>query len=150
MKPKHQRLIFIVGMLAVVSIALALMLQQMRDNIVYFYAPSDIAQRMPPAQEFIRAGGLVQEGSVKSTGTQHHFILTDGQATVAVAYEGVLPSLFREGQGIIAEGQMQGGVMVARTILAKHDERYMPPEVAKALKEKNYWKENTTSLSPSP
>lgn len=141
MKLKHQRLLFISGMLVASAIALTLMLYQMRDNIVYFYAPADITAHPPAPQQFIRAGGLVQEGSVQSDGTAHRFMLTDGQATVDVVYIGALPSLFREGQGIIAEGHMKDGVVQATTILAKHDERYMPPEVAKALKAQNYWKE---------
>ena len=140
-KPKHQRLIFLLLMLAISGVGLAFFLSRLQENIVYFYAPSDILAKPPLAQQFIRAGGLVVVGTVQITGEKVQFQVTDGKTQMLVEYKGALPSLFRENQGVIAEGYFKDGVLKAENILAKHDEKYMPPEVANALKKNNYWQE---------
>ncbi len=141
MKAKHQRLIFVLLMLVISGVALAFFLSRIEDSIVYFYSPSDIKANPPPANKFIRAGGLVMEGSVRIMGEKVEFIITDGNAQIIVQYVGALPSLFRAGQGVISEGTFSNGTIKAVKILAKHDEKYMPPEVADALKKNNYWKD---------
>lgn len=138
MTRKQLRGFAIGGGVAILALALVLVLFAMRGAIVYFYAPSDLAAKsVKPGQRF-RLGGLVAKGSVvRGGGTKVDFGVTDTLETVKVRYDGVLPDLFREGQGVIAEGKLDGGgVFQADTVLAKHDETYMPPEVAKALKEK--------------
>ena len=118
-----------------------LVLFALRDTIVFFHTPSDVAEKQIPAGKRIRLGGLVAEGSVKrGEGTKVEFAITDTLKTIPVSYNGVLPDLFREGQGVVAEGKLDAaGRFVADTVLAKHDENYMPPEVAKALKEQGVW-----------
>ncbi len=138
MTRKQQRGVFIgVGIVAL-TVAVGLVLFVLQDSIVYFYTPSDVVEKnIAPGQRF-RLGGLVAEGSVqRGEGAKVTFIVTDTLKTLPVTYEGVLPDLFRERQGVVAEGMLtSSGVFVADTVLAKHDETYMPPEVAKALKEK--------------
>lgn len=113
----------------------------MRDGINFFRSPSQLAQNPPAEGEVFRLGGLVEEGSIqRGQGETVRFAVTDGGATVAVHYTGVLPDLFSEGQGMIGTGQMQDGIFVAREILAKHDETYMPKEVMDALKEQGVYK----------
>ncbi len=141
MKARHQRLLFFTIMLAISGSALAVFLNRIEDNIIYFYSPTDIITTPPPSIKFIRAGGLVVEGSVKIVEENAEFIITDGAQQITVKYVGALPSLFRAGQGIIAEGFFKEGVMKADKILAKHDEKYMPPEIAKSLKKTNHWRE---------
>ena len=122
----------------VLAVSLILVLFAMRGAIVYFYTPSDVVTKsVEPGQRF-RLGGLVAGGSVdRGEGTKVGFSVTDTLQTIKVRYDGVLPDLFREGQGVIAEGKLDGsGIFQADTVLAKHDENYMPPEVAKSLKEK--------------
>ncbi|HXF54118.1 MAG TPA: cytochrome c maturation protein CcmE [Hyphomicrobiaceae bacterium] len=124
-----------IGVLAVASL---LVLFALRDTIVFFHTPSEIAAKnVAPGQRF-RLGGLVADGSVKrGAGAEVEFAVTDTLASLRVVYRGVLPDLFREGQGVVAEGRLNdAGVFIADTVLAKHDETYMPPEVAKALKDK--------------
>ena len=138
MTRKQRRGLLIGGGVAVLALALVLVLFAMRGAIVYFYTPSDLAQKqLQPGQRF-RLGGLVEGGSVqRGAGTKVSFGVTDTLKTVNVRFDGVLPDLFREGQGVIAEGKLDAaGVFLADTVLAKHDETYMPPEVAKSLKEK--------------
>jgi cytochrome c-type biogenesis protein CcmE len=142
MKPKHQRLIFIILMLSLSAAALFWFLRQIEDNIVYFYAPSELDGKNIIAGENIRVGGLVVDGSIKSDGDTLIFALSDGKAQIMVNYVGIVPNLFRAGQGIVAEGELQGKVLLARQILAKHDENYMPPEVTKTLKNNNQWMGN--------
>lgn len=136
---RKQRRGIIIGLsVAVLSLAAILMLFAFRESIVFFHTPSDIADgKISPDKRF-RLGGLVAKDSVRrGVGTHVEFAVTDTLNTVYVTYEGVLPDLFREGQGVVAEGAIgAGGRFVADTVLAKHDENYMPPEVAKALKEK--------------
>jgi cytochrome c-type biogenesis protein CcmE len=120
--------------LAVVGIATALVLNAFQSNLVFFYSPSQIASKEAPTGRTFRLGGLVQEGSVKRDGVQVNFVVTDTAQTVAVKYSGILPDLFKEGKGVVAQGQLKDGVFEAREVLAKHDENYMPPEAAEALK----------------
>ena len=141
MTRKQRRLVLIGSSLAVLAVAAALVLNALRDSIVFFSTPTMAAERkIQPGQRF-RLGGLVQPGSlVRGEQLQVKFVVTDGSATLPVVYSGILPDLFREGQGIVSEGALDAaGVFKADTVLAKHDETYMPPEVAKALKEQGVW-----------
>lgn len=142
MTRKQKRMVLILGMLGGLAVAVGLVLFALSDSIVFFYTPSELAEKHVGAGQRFRLGGLVLEGSVKrGTGTQVAFTITDKIAVTPVRYEGVLPDLFGEGQGVVAEGRLDaGGTFLADTVLAKHDEKYMPPEVAKALKEKGVWK----------
>jgi len=133
MKTRHRRLAFAgIGVVAISAIV-ALVLNAFQSNLVFFYSPTQVAAQEAPAQRTFRIGGLVQEGSVVRQGVQVNFVITDTAKTVPVRYEGILPDLFKEGKGVVAQGQMQGSVFVAREVLAKHDENYMPPEAAEAL-----------------
>lgn len=136
---RKQRRGLLIGLgVGVLSLAAILMLFAFRQSIVFFHTPSDVtAHKIAPGVRF-RLGGLVAQGSVvRGEGTKVAFTVTDTLEKVPVSYEGILPDLFREGQGVVAEGTIAGdGHFVADTVLAKHDETYMPPEVAKALKEK--------------
>lgn len=131
----------IISALAVLLIAVGLVLVALRDSIVFFHTPSDLSAKAVPIGQRIRLGGLVATGSVKrGQGAEVEFAITDTAEQVTVRYRGVLPDLFREGQGVVTEGKLEEGkVFRADTVLAKHDENYMPPEVAKALKEKGLW-----------
>lgn len=144
MTRKQRRLILIGGALGVLVIAVALMLNAFRDSIVFFNSPSDVAQNHLAPVTRIRLGGLVKAGSVmRGDNLKIRFYVTDGSRDIAVAYQGVLPDLFREGQGVVAEGTLDaGGVFNADTILAKHDETYMPKQVAEALKKSGHWKDD--------
>jgi cytochrome c-type biogenesis protein CcmE len=138
MTRKQRRGLLIGGGVVVLALALVLVLFAMRGAIVYFYTPSDLAQKPVPAGQRFRLGGLVAEDSVqRGVGTKVSFGVTDTLQTINVRFDGVLPDLFREGQGVVAEGRLDSaGVFNADIVLAKHDETYMPPEVAKSLKEK--------------
>jgi cytochrome c-type biogenesis protein CcmE len=140
MKPKTRRLYVVLLALLALGTAAALVLNAFEDNLVFFYSPTDLkAKNVPPGQA-IRIGGLVEEGSLVKDGLNSHFKITDGAQTVAVAYTGNLPDLFREGQGIVTFGRLDaGGTFQAEEVLAKHDENYMPPEVADALKAAGQW-----------
>jgi len=137
MKPKRkQRLIFVVVLVLGVGAAVGLGIRAMGENMLYFYSPTQIKAGEAPAGRAVRVGGLVVEGSVqRETGKLDvHFDLTDNAEEVSVVYAGILPDLFREGQGIVAMGRIDdAGVFHAEEVLAKHDENYMPPEVADAL-----------------
>jgi cytochrome c-type biogenesis protein CcmE len=144
MTPKRKRLWLVVGSLAVLGCAATLVLTALNDNIVFFYSPTQIAEKKIPPERRFRMGGLVEAGSVKKSadGQVTSFTVTDTHKTVPVVYRGLLPDLFREGQGVVAEGSLGAdGVFAAREVLAKHDENYMPPEVAKAIKDAGQWKE---------
>ena len=144
MTPKRKRLWLVVGSLAVLGFAATLVLTALNDNIVFFYSPTQIAEKQIPPERRFRMGGLVEAGSVtrSADGQITRFKVTDTNKTVDVVYRGLLPDLFREGQGVVAEGTLgSDGVFSAREILAKHDENYMPPEVAKALKDSGQWKD---------
>jgi cytochrome c-type biogenesis protein CcmE len=136
MTPRQKRMTLVGLMLAGVAVAAFLGLTAFNKNLLYFYTPSQVAAGEAPKGYPFRIGGLVVQGSVKrSEGVTVHFDLTDGAATVPVTFSGILPDLFREGQGIISIGQMDdGGLFTASEVLAKHDENYMPPEVGDALK----------------
>jgi len=140
--PKRKRLWLLVGSLGVLAVAVALVLSALSDNIVFFYSPSQLAEKHVPAGRRCRIGGLVENGSLHKEGSEVRFRVTDLKRSVEVVYRGILPDLFREGQGVIAEGSLgPDGIFSAREVLAKHDEKYMPPEVAKALKETGRWQE---------
>jgi cytochrome c-type biogenesis protein CcmE len=138
MTRKQRRGVLIGVGMAVLTVAVGLVLFALRDSIVFFHTPSDLAEKPIAAGERFRLGGLVAAGSVRrGQGTKVEFVVTDTLKTVPVAYEGVLPDLFREGQGVVTEGKLTPeGTFVADSVLAKHDENYMPPEVAKALEAK--------------
>jgi cytochrome c-type biogenesis protein CcmE len=152
MTRKRRRLILIGGGLAVLAIAVALVLGALRDSIVFFNSPSDVADRHVAAGARIRLGGLVKPGSlVRGDNLKIRFEVTDGKSELPVAYQGALPDLFREGQGVVAEGALDGlGVFNADTILAKHDETYMPKEVADALKRSGHWKDDYGPRAAAP
>jgi cytochrome c-type biogenesis protein CcmE len=136
MKPRHKRLALIGGVVASVAVAAGLVLNAFQSNLVFFYSPSQVVAKEAPAGRTFRVGGLVKEGSVKRIGTEVQFAVTDTAQTMQVKYVGILPDLFKEGKGVVAQGQVGAdGVFVAREVLAKHDENYMPPEAAEALKQ---------------
>lgn len=136
MTPRQKRMTVVGGIVLGVAAAAWLGLRAFEQNVMLFYDPTDISAKMPPADERFRLGGMVAKGSVRQkAGTLDiEFLVTDFKHTVPVKYTGILPDLFREGQGVVAHGRMQGAVFVADEILAKHDEKYMPPEVADSLK----------------
>jgi cytochrome c-type biogenesis protein CcmE len=143
MTRKQRRGVLIGTCLVVLGVAVGLVLFAMRDSIVFFYSPSDVTEMsIAPGTRF-RLGGLVEEGSVvRGEGTTIRFVVTDQAKTLPVTFTGVLPDLFREGQGVVAEGMLEAdGVFHADSVLAKHDENYMPPEVAKKLKAQGVWRE---------
>ena len=134
MTRKQIRLAAIGGGLGFLALAAFIALTALEDNIVFFRSPSELAAQPAAIGEAIRIGGLVREGSVTRDGLRADFQVTDLAHDIAVSYEGMLPDLFREGQGVVAEGRFDGsGIFRADTVLAKHDETYMPPEVAEAL-----------------
>ena len=135
MKPRHKKAAVIAGVLCAVGAATALVLNAFNSNLVFFYTPSQIALKEAPTGRTFRVGGMVESGTVKREGVTVRFNVTDTAKTVSVRYEGVLPDLFKEGKGVVAQGQLgPDGVFVAREVLAKHDENYMPPEAADALR----------------
>ena len=140
MSPKAKRLLVVVAITALLGIAVMLVLGALRENIVFFYTPTDIAKSGTKSGQPLRLGGLVKEGSVTIDGLQSVFTVTDGTANVTVRYDNALPSLFREGQGVVAEGSMDNGKFIATNVLAKHDENYMPADVAEKLKSTGVWK----------
>ena len=134
MKPRHKRMILAGGLLASVAAIAALVFNAFQSNLVFFYSPSQVAASEAPVSRTFRLGGLVQQGSVKRDGVKVSFVVTDNVKAVPVTYEGILPDLFKEGKGVVAQGRLEDGRFVAREVLAKHDENYMPPEAAEALK----------------
>lgn len=136
MKPRHRKLIAIVSGVAILSAAGLLVLNAFRSNIVYFRSPTEILSGKIVTDGLLRLGGMVDHGGVRKTpGTlKVEFKVTDFQECMTVRYDGILPDLFREGQGVITEGRLQAGSFVASKVLAKHDEKYMPPEIAQSLK----------------
>ena len=143
MTRKQRRLSLIGAALGVLALAVALVLSALKDSIVFFNSPTDLVEKQINSGTRIRVGGLVKEGSVsRGDSLAVRFEVTDGKSTVPVAFQGLLPDLFREGQGIIAEGTLDGsGTFRADSVLAKHDETYMPKEVADALKKQGHWKD---------
>ena len=144
MTRRRRRLYAALGGTALLTAAVLLMLNAMRDNLVFFYSPSELVQKSLEPGRTLRVGGLVEPGSVgrEQGALEITFRVTDLQHTIPVRYSGALPDLFREGQGVVAQGVLSpSGTFEARQVLAKHDERYMPPEVAEALKKSGRWKE---------
>jgi cytochrome c-type biogenesis protein CcmE len=140
-RKKKRLAVMILGLIALGG-ATVMVLAAFRDNLVFFYSPTELAAKRSLIGGRIRIGGLVENHSVEhQDGERVSFRVTDGKTDIAVRYDGILPDLFREGQGVVAEGRVENGVFVANTILAKHDEKYMPPEVAAALKKSGHWQE---------
>ena len=131
MKPKNQRLVLVIAAIAAVLAAVLLAMWGLKDRAAYFYTPADIASGKAHEGEAMRLGGMVERGTVQRApdGVTVRFAVTDGKAQIPVVYRGIVPDLFREGSGAVAEGRLERGTFVAETILAKHDERYMPPEL---------------------
>jgi cytochrome c-type biogenesis protein CcmE len=137
---KRRRIQMIAAAAALLAAATGIVGYAMRDGIEFFRSPSQLAEHPPRAGERFRLGGLVEEGSVVRDGQAVRFVVTDGGANVPVTFSGLLPDLFREGQGVIATGELDGDVFVATEVLARHDESYMPKEVADALKEQGVFR----------
>ena len=134
MKPRHKKLAAIGGGLVALGIAAALVLTAFQKNLVFFFTPSQIAANEAPVGRTFRIGGMVEKGSVKRDGVEVRFVVTDTAKSMPVVYRGQLPDLFREGKGVVAQGQLgPDGVFLAREVLAKHDENYMPPEAKEAV-----------------
>lgn len=152
MRRRSRRLVLIVSALGVAGIAAGLVLFALRDSIVFFYGPAELAAKAPAPGTRLRIGGLVERGSIAHIGAHTiSFVVTDMTKTVKVTYTGLLPDLFREGQGVVAEGVVQGpGAFRADSVLAKHDETYMPREVADALKKSGRWRGGPTPLPEQP
>jgi cytochrome c-type biogenesis protein CcmE len=150
MTRKQQRIGLIMGGVALLGLATGLVLYALDETMVFFHTPSDVAAKGIAAGTRFRLGGLVEAGSlVRGQGTDVQFTVTDTQATLPVAYTGILPDLFREGQGVVAEGTLTGtGVFLADSVLAKHDENYMPKEVADALKAQGVWQHGDEGGKP--
>jgi cytochrome c-type biogenesis protein CcmE len=137
MKPRQRRIAMIAGGLAALAVAATLILTAFRQNLVFFFTPSQVAAKEAPLDRTFRIGGMVETGSVKrqADGLTVHFLVTDTAKSIPVVYRGALPDLFREGKGVVAQGRVGAdGVFVASEVLAKHDENYMPPEAADAVK----------------
>lgn len=136
MKPRHRKAAIALGLLAAVGAAVALVLNAFNDNLVFFYTPTQVAEQQAPRDKSFRMGGMVQQGSLVREGVAVHFVVTDMVRQQRVRYEGLLPDLFKEGKGVVVQGRIgPDGQFVAREVLAKHDENYMPPEAAAALKQ---------------
>jgi cytochrome c-type biogenesis protein CcmE len=138
MTPRQKRMTLVFGIIAGVSVAGALALSAFRQNVTFFFDPTQVVSGEVPAGERFRLGGMVTKGSVQRApgSLEVRFVVTDLKHDIAVSYTGVLPDLFREGQGVVAHGRMTGATFVADEVLAKHDEKYMPPEVARSLKKR--------------
>ena len=145
MKPKHQRLVFVLFGVMFLCIATLLVMRAFKDNLVFFYSPSELAAKPLDPARLIRIGGLVESGSIERADDDRLvFRLSDGAQSVEVAYKGMVPALFREGQGAIAEGYAQDATHVTATrILTKHDEKYVPKEIVDSLKKTGHWHEQT-------
>lgn len=150
MTRKSRRLYFVLLALLGLGAGVALVLTAFNDNIVFFFSPTEVAEKHPNPDQRLRVGGLVVDGSVKKNGATVVFSVTDMSNVLPIVYTGVLPDLFREGQGIVAEGHMgANGMFAASEVLAKHDEKYMPKEVADALKKSGRWQEGSEA-NPAP
>ncbi|MEO1767165.1 cytochrome c maturation protein CcmE [Thiobacter aerophilum] len=138
MKPRHKKLALIAGGLAIVGLATALVLNAFQSNLVFFFTPTQVANREAPVDRTFRIGGMVEEGSLRrdADGLTVHFVITDRLNRLPVSYKGILPDLFKEGKGAVVQGKLGAdGRFVADQVLAKHDENYMPPEAAHSLEE---------------
>ena len=147
---KKRRLYIVCLGLLCLGVATSLVLTAFEDSIVFFYSPTDIAEKGLEADRYVRIGGLVEEGSVeRHPGNRIEFVVTDFSNRIPVTYSGILPDLFREGQGVVAEGKLDGDrIFVAQEILAKHDENYMPKEVAEALEKSGQWRPESGEAPP--
>ncbi|RYC31509.1 cytochrome c maturation protein CcmE [Lichenibacterium minor] len=152
MRRKTKRLVLVSGALGVAAVAAGLTLFALRDSVVFFYGPTEFAQKAPALGTRLRIGGLVEAGSLARVGDATvHFAVTDRARDVRVSYTGILPDLFREGQGVVAEGVVTGpNQFTADSVLAKHDESYMPREVADALKKSGQWQPDGATASAAP
>jgi cytochrome c-type biogenesis protein CcmE len=151
MKPRHKRLAIAGGVVVAVGAIAALVLNAFQSNLVFFYTPTQIAAKEAPQGRTFRVGGMVKEGSVVREGVTVRFGVTDTAQTITVRFDGVLPDLFKEGKGVVAQGQIGAdGVFVAREVLAKHDENYMPPEAAEALKQGHQMRERMSGTVVKP
>lgn len=147
MTRKQKRLAVIAGLAVVVALATTLVLVALRDQIVFFYSPSEVKERAVTAGTPIRIGGLVKEGSWTRSGEVNDFVVTDGETEMAVRFVGIVPDLFKDGQGVVAEGAVTtDGNFAATSVLAKHDENYMPKEVVESLKERGEWQREGAPL----
>jgi len=146
MKARHKRLAIIVAGIALLGIAATLLLQSFQSNLVFFFSPTEVVEGKAPKEGNYRVGGLVEVGSIVRNGTQVNFQVTDTAHKIDVTFTGILPDLFKEGKGVVAQGkQGENGIFEADQVLAKHDENYMPPEAAEALeKAKSYKKAGQT------
>ena len=151
MKPRYKRLSWILAGVAVLGVASALVLSAFNRNLVFFFTPSQVASKEAPLDRTFRIGGLVEPGSLKrqQDGLTVQFVVTDTAKSLTVVYRGILPDLFREGKGVVTQGRLNtDGTFVANEVLAKHDENYMPPEAADALKQAQGGKESHTFAMP--
>jgi len=142
MKPKNQRLVLVSAALAAILVAVLLAMWGLRNQASFFYTPADIVAGKAARGEAVRLGGMVEKGSIRHEpdGVTIRFVVTDGKAATPVVFRGIVPDLFKEGSGVVAEGRMHSGIFIADTILAKHDERYMPPELGNLKAEHNVGK----------
>lgn len=152
MKRRHKRIAFIVVALASLSVAAFLVLSAFQNNLVFFFSPTQVAAKEAPVNRTFRIGGLVQEGTLKREpdGLTVHFTVTDTAQSIPVVYKGILPDLFKEGRGCVAQGKLNAdGVFHAEQVLAKHDENYMPPEAGEAIDKAKHAKEASKSIVPN-
>jgi cytochrome c-type biogenesis protein CcmE len=148
-KPRHRRLLAVVAGAALIAVAIGLVLYALGSNIAFFLTPSEVAENKAPKDALFRVGGMVQAGSVKRDGLSVQFIVTDTAKAIPVVYTGILPDLFREGKGVVAQGRLgPDGVFRASQVLAKHDENYMPPEAAHAVSKAQAEKAAKTLVTP--
>ena len=147
MKPRHRRIVLIVAGVAGLAIAAGLVLSAFQQNLVFFFTPSQVVANEAPQGRTFRVGGMVESGSVKrqTDGVTVNFVVTDTAKSITVTYKGVLPDLFREGKGVVTQGRLENGLFVASEVLAKHDENYMPPEAAEAVKKAKSTNQKATS-----
>ncbi len=147
MKPRHRRIVLIVAGFAGLAIAAGLVLSAFQQNLVFFFTPSQVVANEAPQGRTFRVGGMVESGSVKrqTDGVTVNFVVTDTAKSITVTYKGVLPDLFREGKGVVTQGRLENGLFVASEVLAKHDENYMPPEAAEAVKKAQSTNQKATS-----
>ena len=152
MTARQKRMMFVAMLIIGVGVFITLIMKALNENMNHFYSPTEVLEGKAPKERSFRIGGLVVTGSVKrdTQSLKIEFDLTDGAKNFPVLYEGILPDLFREGQGIVATGKLNNNVFVAEEVLAKHDENYMPPEVADALKKSGKWKEGDTESMKHP
>lgn len=147
MKARHKRIAMIVAGIALLAIAATLLLQAFQSNLVFFFSPTEVVEGKSPKQGSFRVGGLVEVGSVQRDGTQVRFRVTDTANAMDVVYTGILPDLFKEGKGVVAQGQQgEDGLFQADQVLAKHDENYMPPEAADALEKAKAYNEKAEAV----